>query len=64
MFVHLFVDTKAHVSKVVVLDDAALEKAESEIIPLLHQYAECLKNDIWPGYEDKVHNLSLPSYAW
>lgn len=64
MFAHLFVDTKAFVARVVVLDDASLEKAEFEMRPLIQKYAESLKADQWVGYPDEIATVSLPSYAW
>lgn len=64
MFAHIFVDTKAFVCRVFVLDDASLEKANSEIRPLINAYAECLKTNNWPGYPQGIVTTSLPSYAW
>lgn len=28
-----------------------------------HTYAECLKSNIWPGYQDKVFEIDLPRWA-
>jgi hypothetical protein len=64
MFAHIFIDTEAYVSRVVVLDDASLEKAETLIRPLIQLYSECLKNDVWPGYPPEILTTSIPSWAW
>lgn len=64
MFVHLFIDTQTYLPRVVVLDDASLEKAEHEMRPLIDHYAECIKKNEWPGYSDEISTLSLPSWAW
>lgn len=64
MFAHLFVDVKAMVPRVIVLDDAALEKAWFEMRPLIQRFAECLEKNEWPGYPDEVVTVGLPSYAW
>ncbi len=64
MFAHIFVDTKAFVARVVVLDDLSLEKAESEIRPLIESYAANLRANTWPAYPDEILTVGLPSYAW
>ncbi len=64
IFAHLFVDTKAFVARVVVLDDASLELAAREITPLIASYAECLKANRWPGYPEEILTVSLPAYRW
>lgn len=64
MFVHIFIDTKAFVSRVVVLDDASIENAEMSIQPLIETYAECLKKNTWTGYPGDILTTSLPSWGW
>ncbi len=64
-FAHLFIETKApYACRVVRLNDAAIERANQEIAPLLAQYAECLTTNNWPGYADEITDLSLPSYGF
>lgn len=64
MFAHIFIDTKTFCPRVVVLDDASLEKAEEQLRPIIDQYAVCLKEDKWPGYSDEILTVALPHYAW
>lgn len=64
MFAHLFLDTVIADAVLSVLEDAALEKAEADVRPLINRYAECLKNDSWPGYPRGIVTSSLPSYEW
>lgn len=64
MFAHLFVDTEAHIARVVVLEDAALEKAQRELAPLLDSYAQCMKSNLWAGYPDEILTVTLPDYVW
>ena len=49
--------------KVHMLDDAAQQTGAHQYNELLGRFAECVKNNHWPGYEDKVTTLSLPKYA-
>lgn len=64
MFAHVFIDTKAFVARVVVLDDPSITLAENEIRPLINAYAESLKANNWPGYPEEILTTGLPSYAW
>lgn len=64
MFVHVFIDTEAFTCRTVVLGDASLDKAESQIEPLIKTYAACLKENTWPGYPEGVSQIELPTYAW
>lgn len=64
MFAHVFIDTESKSARTVVLDDAALDKALSEIEPLLAKYADCVHSDFWPGYPEEIETITLPSWAW
>lgn len=64
MFVHIFLDTKAYVSRIVVIDDASLEKAIETMEPLMYNYFEHLRANNWPGYPDEILTTNLPSYEW
>jgi hypothetical protein len=45
------------------LDEEALELGRKEYLDGAATYSECLKVDIWPGYEEKFQLLSLPKWA-
>ena len=47
---------------VYVLDAASLDLGRAQYQHDLAIYAECLANDNWPGYGDKIQTISLP--AW
>ena len=40
-----------------------LQTAEKQIAPILDMYAECLKNNVWPGYKDELLQIQLPRWA-
>lgn len=62
-FVHIVVEKKKPYGiGIFTLDDYSLHLARQEIKRLLRLYADCLEKDIWPSYEDKVQNVSLPSW--
>lgn len=63
-FVHVFIDVDAHCGLSYVLDDAALEKAGEEVVPLIEKYIECEKSGNWPAYPDLILNCSLPHYGF
>ena len=46
-------------------DDLMLQLGERESMKNLKTYAECLKSDIWYGYEKEpqIHSLSLPDWV-
>jgi hypothetical protein len=56
--------------RVVLLDDASLEKARFEYREdykgrrLMDEYAQCLKTDQWPGFTTEIETVNLPPYAW
>lgn len=45
------------------LDDAALQTGMLTYRSWLNRYAECVKKNEWPGYPDKLQELSLPKWA-
>lgn len=45
------------------LDLVSLEEGEAQRRILLETYAECLRTDQWPGYEEGTQQISLPSWA-
>jgi len=44
--------------------DEAIDAGRKELLPLLEKWAECEKNDHWPGYSDEAIDITLPPYAW
>jgi hypothetical protein len=42
----------------------AVAAGDEELRPLLRLYAECMESGNWPGYEDKVHPISMPDWAF
>lgn len=64
MFAHIFIDTVVHKCRVVILDDASLEKADSEIRPLVQSYAHFLKLNEWPAYAEEISTVNLPHFGW
>lgn len=64
-FAHCFImDDEPYLSRIVVLNDASLDKAVFEMQPHLERFAECRKTNTWPGYPDEVEAAALPDYAW
>lgn len=45
------------------LDDEDLAVGYKSYRDMLTIYARCVKEDKWPGYEDKINKLKLPAYA-
>lgn len=46
------------------LTDAATEAGRDEMRALMARYAECVRSGVWPAYDDKINEISLPSWAW
>lgn len=46
------------------LTEGALAAGEEQVERLLAQYGRCVKNNMWPGYPEVIHELSLPVWAW
>lgn len=44
-------------------DEAMLEIGRREYRKLLHQLADCISSDTWPGYDTAVTALGVPSWA-
>lgn len=45
------------------LDEIAIESGKSKYIRNAFTYKECFESNYWPGYEEQVNLISLPSYA-
>jgi hypothetical protein len=64
-FAHIFIsEADPYLCRVVILNDAAIEKGEEEALAQLPRFAECTRSGIWPGYPDSIETLTLPDYAW
>lgn len=64
-FIHCFVmDRDPFLTRVVMLEDPALEKADMVIRELTAKYAWCVKNNQWPGYAPGIVTVTYPDYAW
>lgn len=62
-FVFIAVEKKPpYAVGVYVLDSASLELGRAQYQHDLRVYAECLANDNWPGYGDKIQTINMP--AW
>jgi exodeoxyribonuclease VIII len=46
------------------LTEGAVDGGREELKPLLATYAECQSTGHWPGYADRVRDISLPPWAW
>jgi hypothetical protein len=46
------------------LDDEALNRGEEIRAGLMDTLADCIANDIYPGYDDGVQQISLPPWAF
>ena len=46
------------------LTEGAIQAGGDQIRPLLERYQQCMENDEWPGYPDRVEEISLPAWAW
>ena len=63
---HVFIAVEnepPHDMKVYSLDDESLATGVRQYRQMLSRFAECAAFDQWPGYEDRLHNLSLPTWA-
>ena len=47
----------------VMLDGESLERGRAECRVLIDCYAECLRTGQWPGYSDRIEQVSLPAWA-
>lgn len=65
LFAHVYIATEdPYLVRVVVLNDAALEKAQTDIEPLLEAYKQCLKSNNWPGYPTGIDEITIPDFGW
>jgi len=46
------------------MTEGVLDAGEEELMRLLRIWKRCHERDEWPGYERRVHDLSLPPWAW
>jgi exodeoxyribonuclease VIII len=64
VFMFLAVEKKyPHAVAFYYADDAMLSVGRAEYRKALRTYAECMKTNVWPGYEGKLRPLSLPRWA-
>lgn len=52
-----------HAAATYMLDDASMDKARSEVRALLNLYAECKREDTWPGYVPFIQPISTPGWV-
>lgn len=63
-FIHIAVEPEPpHGVAIYELDEAALQQGRDEIRLALAQYADCLRDDVWPGYPVAVQPIDLPKWA-
>lgn len=46
------------------LSDVVTDDVDDQLSQLLNLYQTCKENDLWPGYPDKVQDITIPSWAW
>lgn len=65
MFAHVFVgDEDPYLVRVIVLNDAALDKARFDLDELFQRFAECKAKNVWPGFNSGITEVTLPDWAW
>jgi hypothetical protein len=52
-----------HVAAGYMLADDELDNARAEYRRLLHLYADCVRQDRWPGYQTGIQQINLPRWA-
>ena len=52
-----------HAAAAYMLGDDVLDKARAENRRLLNLYAECKRTGQWPGYEQSIQQVNLPTWA-
>lgn len=63
-FAYFVIEKKApYLTACFALDDISLEQGRREYLDGAALYSDCLKNNNWPGYEDKFQVISLPKWA-
>ena len=55
--------TAPYWSSIFMADGEMIDQGRREYMRDLAVYAECLKTDLWPGYDDSVQALVLPRWA-
>lgn len=62
-FVFIAVEKKPpHAVGVYVLDEESVELGREQYRSDLRRYAECMANDNWPGYGEKIQTISVPEW--
>lgn len=63
--VHICVETAApHGVMLHALDDASLERSELTVRGGLLKFAECMKQNFWPGLPTGINPIAIPSWAF
>lgn len=64
-FINIVVEVKPpYAVHVYELDEAAIERAWTDIQPLLEQYADCVRTGKWPGPTQGIQSAGLPTWAF
>ena len=63
-FAFFVVEKKApYLTACFTLDNEAIEQGRKEYLEGAATYSECLKYNVWPGYDEKFQLISLPKWA-
>lgn len=63
-FVHVFVEKEApHGVRVMKINEQSIENAMKQILPLIHQYAQCVEKNEWPGYCDVMEEMNIRRFV-
>ncbi len=46
------------------LTEPVVEAGDRQLDVLLDRYAQCVRQDAWPAFPDKVMDVALPDWAW
>jgi hypothetical protein len=56
--------TRPYLSQAYRITDEAIEVGANEVSALLEVWAECLATGVYPGYDEAIHDIGLPPWAW
>jgi hypothetical protein len=56
--------TRPYLVNVITLDDEALDLGRRHMREAIDTYARCMESGVWPGYDEVLHQVSLPLYAF
>jgi len=56
--------TSPYLVNVITLDDEALDLGRIHMRQAIDTYARCTESGVWPGYEETIHTVSLPVWAF